>query len=99
MAYLLAMIVAGMVVAASTLDPLSRALLTDVAATVVVFAFSIGFRNSSFYDVYWSAAPPVLLLFTGVSIPMIERKLAEDKPGYPAYRDRTPKLLPLGMFR
>jgi steroid 5-alpha reductase family enzyme len=34
----------------------------DVAATVTVFAFSFTFRNTSFYDPYWSVAP----LFIGL---------------------------------
>jgi steroid 5-alpha reductase family enzyme len=40
--------------------PLWIALSADVAATLGVFVFSVAFNNSSFYDPYWSAAPPVL---------------------------------------
>jgi hypothetical protein len=36
-------------------------LIADVLATVVVFAFSRAYRNSSFYDAYWSVVPPLLL--------------------------------------
>lgn len=32
----------------------------DVVATLVVFAFSLVFRNTSFYDPYWSVAPMVI---------------------------------------
>lgn len=39
------------------------ALIADVLATLVVFAFSRAFGNSSFYDAYWSVIPPLLLLF------------------------------------
>jgi steroid 5-alpha reductase family enzyme len=35
----------------------------DVAATVVVFAFSVFSANSSVYDPYWSVAPPLIALF------------------------------------
>jgi steroid 5-alpha reductase family enzyme len=35
----------------------------DVAATIVIFAFSLAFRNSSFYDAYWSVIPPLLALW------------------------------------
>lgn len=35
-------------------------LIADLVATVVVFGFSRGFRNSSFYDAYWSVIPPLL---------------------------------------
>ena len=38
-------------------------LLADVIATVVVFVFSRAFRNSSFYDAYWSVIPPLLLAY------------------------------------
>jgi len=36
------------------------ALLADGAATLVVFGFSLRYRNSSFYDPYWSVIPPLL---------------------------------------
>lgn len=39
------------------------ALIADVLATVVVFAFSRAFRNSSFYDAFWSVVPPLLLVY------------------------------------
>ncbi|MEM6109907.1 DUF1295 domain-containing protein [Mycobacterium sp. 050272] len=38
-------------------------LIADVLATVVVFAFSRAYRNSSFYDAYWSVVPPLLLFY------------------------------------
>ncbi|WP_240760796.1 DUF1295 domain-containing protein [Mycolicibacterium sp. CR10] len=38
-------------------------LIADVLATLVVFAFSRGYRNSSFYDAYWSVIPPLLLFY------------------------------------
>jgi steroid 5-alpha reductase family enzyme len=34
--------------------------LADLAATVVVFAFSLGLDNSSMYDPYWSVAPALI---------------------------------------
>ncbi len=37
--------------------PLLVALVADCAATIAVFAFSMSFDNSSFYDPYWSVAP------------------------------------------
>ncbi|MGO8968380.1 MAG: DUF1295 domain-containing protein [Myxococcaceae bacterium] len=37
--------------------PIVVAALADVAATAVVFAFSLGHDNSSLYDAYWSLAP------------------------------------------
>ena len=38
-------------------------LIADVLATLVVFAFSRAYRNSSFYDAYWSVIPPMLLAY------------------------------------
>lgn len=35
--------------------------LADVVATVLVFIFSLIFRNASVYDPYWSVQPPVIL--------------------------------------
>src|ERR1700761_6367035 len=38
-------------------------LVADVLGTLVVFAFSRAYRNSSFYDAYWSVIPPLLLFY------------------------------------
>jgi steroid 5-alpha reductase family enzyme len=38
-------------------------LVADVLATLVVFGFSRVYRNSSFYDAYWSVIPPLLLFY------------------------------------
>ena len=38
-------------------------LVADVLATLVVFAFSRAYGNSSFYDAYWSVLPPVLAAY------------------------------------
>ena len=35
--------------------------LADVAATLIVFIFSLIFRNASVYDPYWSVQPPMIL--------------------------------------
>ena len=35
--------------------------LADVVATILVFIFSLIFRNASVYDPYWSVQPPVIL--------------------------------------
>ncbi|MEN0064307.1 MAG: DUF1295 domain-containing protein [Myxococcota bacterium] len=45
-------------------DVLVRAGVADVAATFVIFGFSLVFWNSSMYDAYWSVAPvPIYALF------------------------------------
>ncbi|WP_167736203.1 DUF1295 domain-containing protein [Nocardioides sp. 503] len=38
-------------------------LVADVLATLVVYAFSRRYGNSSFYDAYWSVLPPVLAAY------------------------------------
>lgn len=38
-------------------------LIADVVGTLVVFVFSRAYRNSSFYDPYWSVIPPLLTLY------------------------------------
>ena len=43
--------------------PILVVVVADVAATLVVFAFSTVFRNSSFYDPYWSVAPVVIAVY------------------------------------
>ena len=37
-------------------------LIADVLATIVVFIFSVAFKNASFYDPYWSVQPIVILV-------------------------------------
>lgn len=37
--------------------------IADVAATLVIFAFSRGFKCSSMYDAYWSVAPIVIVFY------------------------------------
>ncbi|MGH8461546.1 MAG: DUF1295 domain-containing protein [Stenotrophobium sp.] len=39
------------------------ALAADAVATLVIFAFSRRYRNSSFYDPYWSVIPPLLAVY------------------------------------
>ncbi len=38
-------------------------LIADVIATVVIFLFSRAYKNSSFYDAYWSVAPPAIFIY------------------------------------
>lgn len=61
LAYLLALSAAGLtVVLMRDMSPLLQVLVADVVATLVIFAFSRLFDNSSFYDAYWSVAPPLI---------------------------------------
>ena len=45
-------------------------LIADLLATGVVFVFSRIYRNSSFYDAYWSVIPPLLALYWWSQGPM-----------------------------
>ena len=40
-----------------------NAVSADVVATLVIFVFSRFYRNSSFYDPYWSVIPPLLAVY------------------------------------
>jgi steroid 5-alpha reductase family enzyme len=44
-------------------DMLWKTALADVVATVVVFIFSVIYKNSSVYDPYWSAAPVFIVFY------------------------------------
>ena len=46
-----------------TWHPLWITLVADVGATIVIFIFSIIFKNVSFYDPYWSVHPIVIAVY------------------------------------
>jgi steroid 5-alpha reductase family enzyme len=49
--------------------PILVAGAADLGATIAIFAFSLWFRNSSFYDAYWSVAPILIALYWWLSAP------------------------------
>ncbi len=49
--------------------PIAVALAADVVATVVIFALSMLIANSSLYDAYWSAIPPVVAIAYAIAAP------------------------------
>lgn len=60
-AYVVAILVAVIVGRAQMGEhPLVVVAWADLAGTLVIFAFSLLFSNSSFYDAYWSVAPPLI---------------------------------------
>ncbi len=65
LAYVVALAVAAawIAVGPSTDSLWLDALIADLLATLVIFGFSRAHHNSSFYDAYWSVAPPALLLY------------------------------------
>jgi steroid 5-alpha reductase family enzyme len=40
-----------------------KALIADIVATLVVYAFSLLFGNASMYDPYWSVIPPAIAIY------------------------------------
>lgn len=44
----------------------------DIAATVAIFIFSRLYKNSSFYDAYWSVVPPLIALYWAIEATAIE---------------------------
>jgi steroid 5-alpha reductase family enzyme len=62
--------------ALSSHSPIVIALAADVAATLVVYVFGRIFRNSSFYDPYWSLAPIAIAVYwtasSGVRVGLLQ---------------------------
>lgn len=56
-------------------DVLVIAFVADVVATLAIFGFSRVFDNSSFYDAYWSVAPPLLIAFWCISLGYFDLRL------------------------
>jgi len=44
-------------------ESMLNVLVADVAVTIIVFVFSMIFKNSSVYDPYWSVAPPFIVVY------------------------------------
>lgn len=49
------------------ISPVLSSLAADIGATLVIFLFSWAFKNSSFYDPYWSVLPFVIALYWSVT--------------------------------
>ena len=47
----------------SSFSQIVQILLADIIATFVIYGFSIAYKNSSFYDPYWSVIPPVIAFY------------------------------------
>ncbi|MBP9712262.1 MAG: DUF1295 domain-containing protein [Sterolibacterium sp.] len=62
-AYLACVAAAGIYLVNADNNVLLNSFIADVIATAVIFAFSRTFRNSSFYDAYWSVIPPLFLVY------------------------------------
>lgn len=55
----------GAVIALAVLDGhiLVKTLYADLVATAIIFAYSVRYKNSSFYDAYWSVIPPLFVIY------------------------------------
>ena len=62
-AYIVALFLGGASLYLLDHGPLLNAFGADLVATLVIFLFSRGYGNSSFYDAYWSVIPPLLALY------------------------------------
>lgn len=65
-AYVLAIAAAILALASVQTHIVLATLWADVIATAVIFAFSRWYKNSSFYDAYWSVIPPLIVIFWAV---------------------------------
>lgn len=62
-AYVLCIAAGAAVLFELQLPPLLDVFVADIVATLVIFGFSLAYKNSSFYDAYWSVIPPLLAVF------------------------------------
>lgn len=73
-AYLLAIAAGLAVLVVMEGHILFTTLCADIVATVIVFLFSRAYKNSSFYDAYWSVIPPLIVLYWALyhEAPLVE---------------------------
>ncbi|MFT3774022.1 MAG: DUF1295 domain-containing protein [Minicystis sp.] len=79
-AYVVALAVAWLVVRwlGPSVSPIRAIAFADVAATVTVFAFSVGANNTSVYDPYWSVAPIVIAPYLALHETAAEAPIARQ---------------------
>ena len=46
-----------------TLSNMLQILIADIVATFTIYFFSVWYKNSSFYDPYWSVIPPIIAFY------------------------------------
>jgi steroid 5-alpha reductase family enzyme len=66
--------------------------LGEIGFWVGLACLGIGANSAAWWPLIGALA--MIMLFVGVSIPLIERKLLAEKPDYAGYCTRTPALLP-----
>ena len=44
-------------------SPILQIFIADIIATFTIYSFSVYYKNSSFYDPYWSVIPPIIAFF------------------------------------
>ena len=65
-AYVVTVGIAWVTLRALGQDPIWDMFWADIAATIAIFVFSRLYKNSSFYDAYWSVIPPLIALYWAV---------------------------------
>lgn len=63
LAYIVTIGVAWATLEALGQNPIWDMFWADIAATLAIFIFSRLYKNSSFYDAYWSVIPPLIALY------------------------------------
>ena len=69
LAYLISFVVGGLLHYYLNLTEeqfLLKLLIIDIAMTVIIYLFSVIFKNASIYDPYWSVQPIVIVLALGI---------------------------------
>ena len=65
-AYIITVGVAWATLEALGQSPIWDMFWADIAATNAIFVFSRLYKNSSFYDAYWSVIPPLIAVYWAV---------------------------------
>lgn len=66
--YIVAVLLGILVSTLFSVNLVLEILIIDLVATIIIYLFSIIFKNASFYDPYWSVIPPVLVLYAMISL-------------------------------
>lgn len=62
-AYIACLVAGAAILPLFDFGAIGNAFVADTVATIVIFLFSLKYKNSSFYDPYWSVIPPFLGLY------------------------------------
>ena len=84
-AYIVTVGVAWATLEALGQSPIWDMFWADIAATIAIFVFSRVYKNSSFYDAYWSVIPPLIALYWALEATASQRRCYPSVAGgYPS---------------